>query len=118
VRNRVEIRLEIRIDNPVAFVIEPLVNLPQGLMRTLARPKPVRKVPEARLKQGFDDDLHCCLHYTINNDRDAERSLRSIGLGDKHPSDRQRLVPFPNELLGISFRKASIPTPFSISSNV
>ncbi len=87
-------------------------------MGALARPKPIREVPEARLEQRLDDDLHCCLNHTINDDRNAERSLRSIGLGDKHPSDRQRLVPFPNELLADIVQKSINPTPFSISSNV
>ncbi len=97
-RNRIEIRLEVRIDNPMAFKVEPLIDLPQGLVSTLARPKPIREIPEARFEQRFENDLHCCLNYTISNDRYTERSLRSVGLRDEHPSDRQRLVPFPNKL--------------------
>ena len=50
-RNRVEIRLEIRIDNPVAFEVQPLVDLSQRLMRALPRPEAIREVFEDRLEQ-------------------------------------------------------------------
>jgi len=97
-RNRVKIRLEIRIDNPVAFEVQPLVDLPQRLMRVLPRPEAIREVLEDRLEQRLDSDLHCCLHYTVGDDRDAQRSLRSVCFRDKHPPDRQWLVSLRNEL--------------------
>src|SRR5436305_13002683 len=92
-RNGVEIRLQISIYHPVATEVNPLVDLSQGLVRVLPRPEAIREILEARLEQRFDDDLHCCLHDTICNDRNAKRSLRPVGLRDVNPSHRQGLVP-------------------------
>ncbi|GDM67834.1 hypothetical protein BvCmsKSP083_03031 [Escherichia coli] len=97
VRDRIEIRLQIRINNPVTLEVQPLVDFAQGLLGALARPEAIRKILEARLEYWLDDEFHCCLHYTICNDRNAQRSLRSVGLGDVHPSDRHWPVPLFDE---------------------
>ena len=118
-RNGVEIRLQIRIDNPVASEVDPLVDLSQGLMGALPRSEAIREILEARLEQRLDDDLHCCLNHTISNDRNAERSLRSVGLRDINPSDRQRLVPLLQQTFAwISRRNSSTPISFSMFSKV
>jgi hypothetical protein len=108
-RNRVEVRLEIRIDNPVTFEVQPLVDLSQRLMSVLPRPEAIREVFENRLEQRLDGDLHCCLNHTIGNDRDAQRPLRSVCLRDIHPPDRQRLVPLRNELCTEFAQESSNP---------
>lgn len=87
-RNRVEVRLEVRIDDVDATEVDPLVDFPQGVMGALARPEPIGEIFEVGLEQRFDDDLHCRLHHTIFDDRNAERALRSVGLRDVDPSDR------------------------------
>ena len=67
----VEVRLDIRIDYPLAAEVEPLIDFPQCLVCILPGPEAVREVLEVRLEQGFDNDLQRCLNYTIGDDRDG-----------------------------------------------
>jgi hypothetical protein len=115
-KNNAQKTTQIRIDNPVAFEVQPLVDFSQRLMRALPRPEAIREILEVRLEQRFDDDLHCCLHYTIGDDRDTQWSLRSVRLRDENPPDRQRLVPLRSELCAELLRKVPTPTSFSMIS--
>src|SRR6185437_9571330 len=98
-RYPVEVRLDIRIDYQTAAGFEPFVNLSWRLMCTLPGPKSVREVFKVRLEQWFDNDLHRCLHYTIDDDWDAERALRAVRLRDINSPNRQGLIAPPGQLL-------------------
>jgi len=79
VRYRIEIRLEVRIDDVATTEVEPLVGFPQRLLGVLVWPKAIREIFEVRLEDWFENELRCCLNYTIGDDGDSERSsLRSL----------------------------------------
>src|SRR5262249_26547224 len=86
--DRVEVALEIQVDDFVVAVSHPFANVVNRLLGAPLRPESVRSRSEAGFKQRLDHNLHRRLRDPILHSWDSQRSLPPVGLGDEYPAYR------------------------------
>ena len=86
--NRVEVALEIQVDDFVVAEGHPFADIVDRLLGTPFGPKSIRSRSEAGFKQRLDYDLHRRLRDPILHSWDSQRPLPPVGLGDEHPAHR------------------------------
>jgi site-specific DNA recombinase len=91
-RDRVEVRLQVRVVHLRQPGGDVLANRIDRLMRVLARTRPIRAVQEVRLEDRLEHQQHRRLHDPVFDRGDAERSLRPIGFRDPYPPHGLRTI--------------------------
>jgi site-specific DNA recombinase len=92
VRDRVEVLFQIGVHHPGVAVLEPPIDLAQGVSGASAGPEAVAAVPEPGFQNGFDHQFDSRLHDPVLDGRNAQRTGLAVRLGDVHPPDRLRPI--------------------------
>ncbi len=109
--NATETVLKIRIHNPYLFRLKKPIDLPQGILASALRSKPMTLRMESPLENGFQHKSNGGLYDSISHARDAQRSLVSApGLLNVGPQNRSRLIASGAKLL---VQLVQIPFQFS-----
>jgi len=88
VRNRVEVRLQVRVVYLPPARLQILTNLLQRLVGRPAGAEPERAVQEVRLEDRLQDQQDRHLHRPVSHRRNAQWPQLAIGLGDVHALHR------------------------------
>jgi len=106
--NRVEVRLQIHIDDMEPASVDPLGEVLEGHPWCFVRTIPIGTRQEVGLKQRFNDELDRHLDDPVLHGRNAQRArlARCPGFGNVDPTDRRRPV-----LLGTQCRLNLVEKP-------
>ena len=118
VRDRVEVRFQIRVVDLAKPGGEVLADRVDRLMSVPTRTEPVGAVQEVGLKDRLEHQQNRRLNDPVFDRRNSQRSHPAVRLGDVHTLDRLRPVAPGRSSSDSSLMKASAPGPSMMSWHV
>jgi len=98
--NAVEVAIDVRIHDPYVSRLKKPVYLPQGVLASASRSKPIASGLEYPLENGFDHQTQRCLNHSVSYARNTQRPLvQTPWLLNVDPSNRSGLIASGAKLL-------------------
>ena len=92
-RDRVEVALQVRIDDVHAAFVQQGFDPFEGMVASPTVPKAIAVLSESDVEDRFQHVQQRCLHHTIPHARNTQRPLfRAAWLGNPHAFDRLGLI--------------------------
>ena len=110
----VEARPDVSLQDPVELPgpCGQVVDLGYRVLRSPARPEPVRARPELRLEDRFQDQLERCLDYPVGQGGNPEFPELAVPLRDHHlPDLRRPVLTGPQQAPDLGQEAAHAPVP-------